>query len=198
MSYQFTQDWFMTGPQVWPQIKAMMRRRADFLEIGSYEGRSSVWTVENMVPDSGSLTCIDTWQGSEEHSQEDMAAVEARFDHNIELIGKQFPLREIWKIKEPSIKALGEMVSVGRQFDFIYIDGSHQAKDVMTDSCMAWPLLRSGGFLVWDDYLWGSARDILHKPKMAIDGFMLMFGEELRPIFTGYQMIVQKTGGANA
>lgn len=198
MSYQFTQDWFMTGPQVWPQIKAMMRRRADFLEIGSYEGRSSVWTVENMVPDSGSLTCIDTWQGSEEHSQEDMAAVEARFDHNIELVGKQFPLREIWKIKEPSIKALGEMVSVGRQFDFIYIDGSHQAKDVMTDSCMAWPLLRSGGFLVWDDYLWGSARDILHKPKMAIDGFMLMFGEELRPIFTGYQMIVQKTGGANA
>lgn len=198
MSYQFTQDWFLTGPQVWPQIKAMMRRRADFLEVGSYEGRSSVWTVENMVPDSGSLTCIDTWQGSEEHSQEDMAAVEARFDHNIELASQQFPLREIWKIKQPSIHALGEMVSLGRKFDFIYIDGSHQAKDVLTDSCMAWPLLRSGGFLVWDDYLWGNPRDILHKPKMAIDTFMWMFGEELRLVFTGYQMIVQKTGGSDA
>lgn len=198
MSYQFTQDWFLTGPQVWPQIKAMMRRRSNFLEIGSYEGRSSVWTVEHMVPDSGSLTCVDTWQGSEEHSQEDMAAVEDRFDHNINLVTTQFPRRDVIKLKQSSVDALSTLLSGGAWFDFVYIDGSHQAKDVLTDSCLAWPLLRPGGFMVWDDYLWGHPRDVLHKPKFAIDTFMTIFGEHLKPIIMGYQVIVQKTGGANA
>ena len=64
MSYQFTQDWFKAAPHVWPKIKDMMPRRESFLEIGSYEGRSSVWTVEHMLDDNGSITCVDTWIGS--------------------------------------------------------------------------------------------------------------------------------------
>lgn len=198
MNYQFSNDWFMSSPSIWPRLASMMQRRADFLEIGSYEGRSSVWTIENMVPDSGSLTCIDNWKGGEEHSEDDMAAVEARFDYNINLVTTKFPNREVHKMKQSSIDALATLVSGGAQFDFIYIDGSHQSKDVMTDSCLAWHLLRVGGLMVWDDYLWGHPRDVLHKPKFAIDTFTTIFGEELSVIYTGYQMSVKKTGGTNA
>jgi predicted O-methyltransferase YrrM len=93
---------------------------------------------------------------------------------------------------------MADMISAGLRYDFIYIDGSHIAKDVMTDSCMAWVLLNNGGFLVWDDYLWGHPRDVLRRPKAAIDSFMMLFGEEMQVAFLGYHMVVQKLGDKNA
>ena len=198
MSYEFTRDWFKTGEHVWPEIRKMMQRNMRFLEIGSYEGRSSVWTVEHMLNDGGELTCVDTWAGGEEHERDDMRKVEERFDRNIEIVKQRFPEREVYKLKQSSVIAMADMISSGLHYDFIYIDGSHVAKDVMTDSCMAWGLLNKGGFLVWDDYLWGHPRDVLRRPKAAIDSFMMLFGEEMQVVFLGYHMVVQKLGDKNA
>ena len=46
------------------------------------------------------------------------------------------------------------LCDLNKCFDFIYIDGSHIAKDVLTDACMAWPLLMPKGLMVFDDYMW--------------------------------------------
>lgn len=196
MSYQLTHDWFQAGPHLWPRIKPQMKQRESFLEIGSYEGRSAVWTVEHMLEDNGSITCVDTWEGGEEHAKENMKAVEARFDHNINLARDTFPNREIYKVKATSVDALTGFITGNYKFDFIYIDGSHRGRDVITDSCLAWQVLKPGGILVWDDYLWGDTRDVLHKPKIAIDTFMLLFGEEITPVFVGYQVIIQRNNHA--
>jgi predicted O-methyltransferase YrrM len=77
-------------------------------------------------------------------------------------------------------------------YDFIYIDGSHTAKDVLTDACMAWPLLKQRGIMVFDDYMWGESRDILHRPKIAIDTFTNIFAESLDIVHVGYQLVVRK------
>lgn len=192
MNYEFTRDWFKTGEHVWPEIRKMMSRNMYFLEIGSYEGRSTVWTIENMMNDGGDITCIDTWAGGEEHESDDMRQVELRFDRNVALAQEKFPERNVIKMKKPSHMAMAELIGGGYSYDFIYIDGSHQAKDVLTDSCMAWKALNKGGFLVWDDYLWGHPRDVLHRPKAAIDAFMMLFGDEMQVVFLGYHMVVQK------
>ena len=34
-----------------------------------------------------------------------------------------------------------------------------------------------GDIIVFDDYLWGAPRDILHRPKPAIDAFVNIFAE---------------------
>ena len=99
-----------------------------------------------------------------------------------------------WKYKGTSTEQLGVLARQGAQYDFIYIDGSHVAKDVMTDACMAWPLLKKGGIMVFDDYLWGNPRDSLHRPKPAIDAFTNLFAEELDIVHMGYQLIIQKKG----
>ena len=79
-------------------------------------------------------------------------------------------------------------------FDFIYIDGSHTAKNVLTDACMAWPLLKRGGFMVFDDYLWRPLGfTTVQRPKIAIDSFINLFEDELTIAFTGYQLIIRKT-----
>ena len=197
--YQFTKDWFGWAPPVWEQLIPMLPEgNRNFLEIGSFEGRSMVWIAENMMQGDDHLDCIDTWQGGEEHSAEDMAAVEARFDYNLALLEQLFPTVEIEKLKGSSIAHLGSMTAgLDRGtwlYDFIYIDGSHIAKDVLTDACMAWPLLKTGGVMVFDDYLWGNPRDVLHRPKAAIDAFTTLFAEELEIIHVGYQAVIRKRG----
>lgn len=196
--YEFTNDWFGETPEVWKHFIPMLPARKRFIEIGSYEGRSTVWIVENMLDDGGSLLCIDTWKGGEEHqkAKDDMQAVEERFHHNIGTLKMRYPDREVLVSKESSYYALAHtarwLPSHEMHYDFIYIDGSHIAKDVLTDACLAWPLLKVGGIMVFDDYMWGNPRDVLHRPKMAIDTFLTLFGENLQPLHVGYQVVLKK------
>jgi predicted O-methyltransferase YrrM len=135
-----------------------------------------------------------------------MGSVEQRFDHNAAVLKTLFPEREIVKLKGTSVSMLADnMRLIGHiredtggnyddkhTYDFIYIDGSHVAKDVLTDACMAWPLLKPKGIMVFDDYLWGNPRDILHRPKPAVDAFCNIFAEDMDIVHVGYQLVVQK------
>ena len=195
--YQFTKDWFNWAPAVWEQLTPMLSGEAGlrtFLEIGSFEGRSSVWIMENMMSDGEHLVCIDTWEGGEEHGEENMSEVEERFRHNMQIAKDKSPMRNFQTIKDFSYSALASLVGSPFDFDFIYIDGSHKAPDVLTDACMAWPLLKKGGLMVFDDYMWGNPRDALHRPKIAIDAFTNIFGETAEIVHVGYQLVVRKKG----
>lgn len=196
--YKFTHDWFSWAPDVWAQLIPMLPERKAFLEIGSFEGRSTVWIVENMLEDGGVLDCVDTWEGGEEHGAEDMGSVEDRFTHNMQVLADKYPDRAVCSSKTTSTVRLAEYLSDlspdATRLDFIYIDGSHIAKDVLTDACMAWPLLKPKGIMVFDDYLWGNPRDALHRPKIAIDAFCNIFAEGLDIVHVGYQLIVRKKG----
>ena len=197
--YQFTKDWFNWAPQVWEQLIPHLPGKPGerhFLEIGSFEGRSAVWIAENMMEAGDDLTCIDTWEGGEEHGDEDMGTVEERFDHNLAVLEVRFPHHLFSKMKEKSVCTLARNIDAGdvENTDFIYIDGSHTAPDVLTDACMAWPLLKPKGMMVFDDYMWGNPRDILHRPKPAIDAFCNIFAETAEIVHVGYQLVVRKKG----
>jgi len=200
--YNFTQDWFHWAPEVWEQLVPMLPSRKAFLEIGSFEGRSTVWTIENMMEDGGFIDCLDTWEGGAEHVNDEMSGAETRFDQNTKLLvekyhggGSHAKNRRVYKYKDLSSKSLARIYGQlsPPSYDFIYIDGSHRAKDVMTDACLAWPLLKVGGFMVFDDYSWApEPRDILYRPKIAVDAFTTMFAEEAQVVFSKYQLIVKK------
>jgi len=202
--YQFTKDWFNWAPQVWEQLIPHLPGepgKRNFLEIGSFEGRSMTWIVENMMVENDWLGCIDTWGGGEEHGEEDMSEVEKRFFHNRKVVWEKFFGRDVKGLKGSSVDILAMYLSKAHdwperlhEFHFIYIDGSHIAKDVLTDACMAWPLLSPKGLMVFDDYMWGSPRDILHRPKPAIDAFCNIFAEEAEIVHVGYQLVVRKKG----
>jgi predicted O-methyltransferase YrrM len=193
VEYQYTKDWFGWAPRVWEQLTPHLPERKNFLEIGSYEGRSAVWTIENLMEDGGEIYCIDTWEGGAEHTPEDMAGTEARFHNNILTVREAFPERKVNKLKGLSTQWIPSLTCEKLEFDFIYIDGSHLAKDVLTDACMAWPLLKDRGFMVFDDYLWRPPGfDVMQRPKIAVDAFVNMFEDELQMTHLGYQLIVRK------
>jgi len=193
VEYQYTKDWFAWAPKVWEQLVPHLPARKNFLEIGSFEGRSAVWITQHMMEDGGEIYCIDTWEGGDEHTPEDMAGTEERFKHNIDLIMDNFVDRKVLPIKSKSVEGLAGLLAHKKQFDFIYIDGSHLAKDVLTDACMAWPLLKPKGFMVFDDYAWKpQGFTLLQRPKVAVDAFVNMFEDELTIAHSGYQLIVRK------
>ena len=217
--YTFTQDWFSHNIPVWEQLATLLPERKSFLEIGSFEGRSAVWIIENMMNPGDWIDCVDTWEGSEEHKNGELNGAEARFDHNIIAVlncnsalhrsredswghtrfasdGPDRTNNRVYKYKAASTEflagKLAHWVDGKNLYDFIYIDGSHTAKDVLTDACMAWPLLKQGGLMVFDDYLWGESRDILHRPRLAVDFFVNIFAESLDIVHIGHQFVVRK------
>lgn len=202
-SYEFTNKWFETQAEyVWKQILPLRKPRR-ILEIGSYEGRASCYLIENNNwCENLELVCIDTWEGGIEHvrNEVDMSAVEKRFDKNI-IEAKRLAKNssKVVKLKGYSDMMMMKLITDGLSgyFDFIYVDGSHQAPDVLMDALLAFKLCKVDGMIVFDDYIWTEnvpERDLLRAPKMAVDAFTNIFYQKTR-IFNApiYQVFVIKT-----
>ncbi|MCZ6464828.1 MAG: class I SAM-dependent methyltransferase [Proteobacteria bacterium] len=51
--------------------------------------------------------------------------------------------------------------------DFIYIDGCHEAACVLLDAVLSWDLLKVGGTMIFDDYVWSMVANPGEKPSSA-------------------------------
>lgn len=192
----FTVDWFAQHIPVWEQLKESLPGRKKFLELGSFEGRSACWMLEHMLADDGALYCVDTWKGSPEFQSLPEGTTEqsyGRFWSNVALAKK--PEQQVVTLRTTTVLAVAGLLAGANlaSFDFIYIDAGHEARETLTDAVMSWPLLKTGGFMVFDDYLWGLETPIEHRPKSGIDAFAELFRSELCVSAVGHQFIVRKT-----
>ena len=157
-----------------------------FLQIGAYTGDASVWLLENILTDSTStLTDIDTWQGSDESEHKTI-------DFNNVY---QFYLVRISKYDNVlAIKSKSEyaLPNLNYTYDFIYIDGDHTAKVVAEDAEASWKLLKPGGIMAFDDYLWGKDLSPELTPKPAIDKFFADHTGEYTLLSDDYQVWIRK------
>jgi predicted O-methyltransferase YrrM len=192
--YEFTALWFDQHAETWRQLfKHAQPERV--LEIGSYEGRSACFMLDQ-YPLLKEITCVDTWQTTPDASS--MADVEHRFDCNIMHAQSHRTTRaKFRKLKGRSSELLPCLIAAKERFDWIYVDGSHEAADVLTDAIYSFHLLRVGGILIFDDYIWRNDAtkgcDILNLPKPAIDAFTNIFHRKLTPIRAPlYQLYLQK------
>ena len=190
LSFEFTNSWFESSARpTWDQLIPQLKPKR-ILEIGSYEGASTCYLIDKLASQEGQIEIhsIDTWEGGLEHqqggiAQADMSEVEKRFCSNTELaMAAKAPADvKLVRHKDFSYKALARLLDNGKEgfFDFVYIDGSHQAVDVITDAIMSYYLVRKDGILAFDDYNWsefaGEKRDPLRCPKLAIDSFSNIF-----------------------
>jgi predicted O-methyltransferase YrrM len=198
--YIFTNNWFSIARPVWealiPQIKP-----TKILEIGSYEGNATCFLIETLGREHNiEIHCVDTWEGGIEHSGVSMGVVKDNFMHNTSYAVHASTHKVSLVIhNSKSDTALTKLLTDEKwgYFDFIYIDGSHQAPDVLLDALLAFRLLRIGGLLAFDDYLWSeqlpSGIDPLRCPKMAIDTFTTIYARKVRILPAPlYQLYVQK------
>ncbi|KJF17884.1 class I SAM-dependent methyltransferase [Acidithrix ferrooxidans] len=142
-NYEFTNNWFQgTTKPVWDAIFPQLNPRK-LLEVGSFEGAATTYIVETVGALANvELHAIDTWIGGIEHMEQglDMSLVEKRFLYNIELARNSIDNRlDLHIHKGTSDFFLSKLfaMGLGEYFDFIYVDGSHQAPDVLTDAVLS-------------------------------------------------------------
>ncbi len=88
---EFTVDWFSQHIPNWERLRQVLPARSKFLELGSFEGASACWMLQNLLDDDGELYCVDTWKGSPEFSALPIGTTESsyeRFQRNIALSQK--------------------------------------------------------------------------------------------------------------
>ena len=179
-SYRFTSDWFSSRIGTWEIQLRQFKNQADFryLEVGVYEGRSFFWVLENLATHpSAQLYTVDIFP-------EDLFS---RFNENLKR--SRQPKKVVVKrgLSREILKYLPE-----EHFDLIYIDGSHVGKEVLRDAILSWELLKSGGILVFDDYLMRPDMPIDLTPKLAIDTFLTEFGDNIELMHKGWQIMAKK------
>jgi predicted O-methyltransferase YrrM len=182
--YSFTEDWFTGNIPTWERVLAPYKGQPGvrYLEIGLYEGRSAMWIIENILTDpSARLVGIDIFAGE----------LKARYLGNLELSGAAGKATTIVGPSQIEVRKL-QLES----FDIVYVDGSHAADDVLADAVQAWAVLKPGGTLIFDDYLWTGYHSQMPPemlPRLAIDIFIESFRHSAQVVERGYQMIVKKT-----
>ena len=188
-NYDFTNNWFeVTSKSVWDQFIPQIKP-SKILEIGSYEGASACFLIDMLAGDHPlEIHCVDPWQ-DREHKSENMSEIESRFDGNLSLaVSNAKNSVNLVKHKGNSDHCLSKMLGDGMKnyFDFIYVDGSHQAPDVMCDAVLGFRILKVGGFMAFDDYLWAEnlpyGQDPIRCPKPAIDAFTNLYCRKLQII----------------
>ena len=173
------------------------------LEIGSYEGRTVCHIIcNNDWSKNIELHCIDTWEGGVEHQRRkiNMNEVEKRFDENVRIArGVTRNCVAVHKHKGTSANKLAGLVTAGHSnsFDFIYVDGSHLAPDVLLDATLGFNLLKVGGVMGFDDYTWREkppyGENPIRSPKIAIDAFTTIFLTKITIINTqNRQLYIKK------
>jgi predicted O-methyltransferase YrrM len=72
-------------------------------------------------------------------------------------------------------------------FDFIYIDGDHRAESVYFDGINALRYLKTGGYILFDDYHWGNG-----ETKRGIDKFIAENESVIQIVSINEQALIRK------
>ena len=153
------------------------------IEIGSLNGCSAVYSLDAILTGNNSrLYCIDINETE-------------YLKNNLSLYNN------VTFIKGNSTEVLRCFSHEGKtkEFaDYVYIDGSHLAVDVLIDAVLSFSLLKPGGVIIFDDYLWGiHTDDETQKPKLGVDCFLNAYQkyyesiDGLNPL--GWQVYLRKT-----
>jgi predicted O-methyltransferase YrrM len=155
------------------------------LEIGCFEGLSSVFFADNLLhhPDS-SLTCVDPFLtiDNNDHNKFLMNNEEHTFDHNIR------NCKNVDKIQVHKITSDDFFMTNTQTYNFIYIDGCHECDFITRDMENAFKVLDKNGIMWMDDYL--GADGIIIRDTM--DCFLDKYKDQYNILYKGYQLAIRK------
>ena len=177
---QFSHEYFPDHIKTWEKIFSQLKGKKllRYLEVGVFEGQSAFWMKENILTHKTcELVLVDLF----------LPHYEKTFLSNL----NQIDNHNITILKGESPQILKNLKS--NDFDIIYIDGGHIAKDIFLDLANAWNLLKVNGILVIDDYpLLKDEAPIHMRPGLIIDCFITAFSEEIEVIHKDWQVAIKK------
>ncbi|KIY53637.1 glycosyltransferase family 8 protein [Fistulina hepatica ATCC 64428] len=195
MPYRFTetQDWFSGNESRWRSLfRYVASETPRVLEIGTWEGRSSVFLLTELCKGKGELVTIDHYDllGT--------PAGRARREkvlHNLAAVGGKYRIIEDFSVPGMMRVLQDEMLEDAPGFDWLYVDGSHRADDTFLDGELVWRAARKNAIIIFDDYGWGAEpATSLYHPQRGIDAFLALHQGEFERLYDDedYQMVIRK------
>ena len=179
----YTKDWFSNNIPVWKRYLRTVEGHPNLkaLEIGSYEGRSARWLLENILKHpTCRMICVDNF----DVNNKDL--VHRRFLSNMT------PFRSKYKLyKGNSSDVLKQPRVVNERFDIIYIDANHHSRHVLEDMVLCFPLLKEDGIMIIDDYTDNKEHNN-NCPKPAVNAFLNAYANEIKVMHIGWQVLLKK------
>ena len=169
------------------------------IEIGVYEGATTMWLSEicGNINKNFKMYAIDPHCGSIDLPESNFESVKNNFTHNVNV--NVNVNKNIVYINESSTVALRQLLNDNVQADLIYIDGDHNADQVLIDLVLSYLLLPVGGVILCDDSVnWSYGRDgqfsIQHTPRLAVDSFIHCYWDKVIqvPLSVNTQVAIKK------
>jgi len=183
--YRFSGNWQFPHARAWMRELEPLagRPHLSFLEVGSYEGRSACWLLENILTaDSSRLLCADAFEplgpGAEPY--------EALFDSNIAATGAAHKVSKLKGIAQETLRTLR-----ADQFDFVYLDASSTASEQLEDAVLSWRLVRCGGLVVFDDC--GGDKSYQPGVRRAVEMFLSAIEGQYVLLRDDFQISIRRT-----
>lgn len=186
MTPTFTKDFFSTKTVAWtehvvPRISKISNAR--WVEVGSYQGRSALWTLENVLRGPRSLLyCIDIFEPNQ-HGLETWGDPNTNYVEIFDSLVGCHP--NVVKLAGRSRDVLPMLRGTG--FHGAYIDGDHCEASVREDLRLLWPLLLPGAVCVFDDYGWEDPGT-----QIVVDEFLGNPQNQARLLYKDFQAILLK------
>ena len=182
----FSQKWFLNNFEIFtfflPKDKSL---KFDYLEVGCYEGLSSYYVLsENKFVNAFFLDIWDMPNPNSKTLSPNFDLIEKAFDQN--LSGFNFK-----KIKNDSVISMRKLLKENVHFDFIYIDGSHNGEDILSDAIEAFKILKVNGLMFFDDFLQHDDNRILQS-YVGIDKFLSLYSDYLEIEYFQNNLVVRK------
>ena len=192
-NYKFDHmDSFTLNVYIWNKFfkkYKLTNKIINYLEIGSFEGRSSVYVLENL--NNAYCYFVDPFEEYEEMTkstnQNNFSSIYNNFKINVGSFRGRY---EIFKTTSDNFF---ENLEKTKKFDLIYIDGSHLSKDVYADAINSNKIIREGGFIIFDDFFWFWYPNLEDNPFFGISKFLYENRKKYKIIYLGDQLIIRKT-----
>jgi predicted O-methyltransferase YrrM len=189
LQYKYTANWFLTS-DIFKNILNFTTpyKKYSILEIGCYEGLSSVFFADNLLNHNESvLICVDPFL-SIDNNDHGLSIknnnVELNFDHNISVC------KNNEKVFVHKITSDDFFQTNTKTFNLIYIDGCHECDYIIRDMKNSFKYLEPNGIMWMDDYLGGPEGD--HRIKNTMDKFLDDYNGQYELIYSGYQLAIRK------
>lgn len=154
------------------------------LEIGSQQGHSALfflWFFKN-----ANIDCIDVW-GRYSKLGITQNRNEFLFDSNLKEFSQRLNKNNLF-----SLEFFAKKVTQRCLYDIIFIDGSHEAEDVLSDCLYSFALLKIYGLMIIDDVFHMSQKRFKDNSLTAIDCFLNLKGNDLRILKLNSQLFIEK------
>ena len=182
----FSNKWFLNNFDIFnfflPKDK---NSKFDYLEVGCFEGLSSFFVLSEYKAINAIL--LDIWDMPNPNSKtlsHNFNSIEKAFDNN--LSGFNFT-----KIKDDSVVAMRKLFKQNKSFDFIYIDGSHNGEDILSDAIEAFKILKKEGLIFFDDFLQHDKNRALQSYE-GIEKFLTLYSSYIKIEYFQNNLVVRK------